>query len=199
MPIAFHPIPLTTLSGPVNYTRPQQILPEHVTSTSPAVDVMTDLALTGTVAVSPAKTVDDALQIMVHKNVRMLLAEDLYCRVMGLITSTDIQGEKPMLFSREAGVKHSEILVRDIMIPINEIEVMDFNDVSHSQVGDIIKTLTQAGRQHALVTEQRNGDQGVLIRGIFSTSQISRQMGIQIKPSEKAQTFVELETAITHH
>jgi len=75
---------------------------------------------------------------------------------------------------------------------------MDFQDISHSQVGDIVKTLTQAGRQHALVTEQREGDQGVLIRGIFSTSQISRQMGITIEPTEKAQTFMELETAIAH-
>ena len=196
MPIAFHPIQITTLSGPVNYTRPQQVLPEHVTSDSAAVDVMTDLTLTTAVTVSPAKTVDDALQIMVHKGVRMLLVEDLQCRVMGLITTSDIQGEKPMLFSQESGAKHAEILVRDIMVPISEIEAMNFNDISHSQVGDIVKTLTQAVRQHALVIEQREGDQGILIRGIFSISQISRQLGIPIKPTEKAQTFVVLETAI---
>jgi len=198
MPIAFHPIRLNTLNGPVNYVRPQQVLPEHVTADSPAVDVMTDLKLTTTVTVSPAKTVDDALQIMVHKGVRMLLVEDLQCRVMGLLTATDIQGEKPMLFSQNSGVKHAEVLVRDIMVSIGDIEVMDFSDVSHSQVGDIVKTLTQAGRQHALVTELRGGDQGVLIRGIFSTSQISQQMGIPIKLSEKAQTLVELEAAIAH-
>jgi len=198
MPIAFHPIQLTILSGPVNYARPQQVLPEHVTSSSAAVDVMTDLTLTTAVTVSPARTVDDALQVMVHKTVRMLLVEDLQCRVMGLITSNDIQGEKPMLFSQESGIKHAEILVRDIMVPISNIEVMDFSEVSHSQVGDIVKTLTLAGRQHALVIEQREGDQGVLIRGIFSTSQISRQLGIEIQPTEKAQTFVELEAAISH-
>jgi len=198
MPIVYHPIKLGTLNGPIKYVRPQQILPEHVTASSPAVDVMTDLRLTAAVTVSPAKTVDDALQVMVHKGVRMLLVEDLQCRVMGLITATDIQGEKPMLFSRDTGITHAEVLVRDIMVPIGDIEVMNFGDVNHSQVGDIVKTMTQAGRQHALVTEQREGDQGVLIRGIFSTSQISRQMGISIKPTEKAQTFVELETAITH-
>jgi len=198
MPIAFHPIQLTTLNSPVNYARPEQVLPEHVTSTSAAMDAMTDLTLTTAVTVSPAKTVDDALQIMVHKGVRMLLVEDLQCRVMGLITTSDIQGEKPMLFSKEAGIKHAEVLVRDIMIPIGEIEVMDFGEASHSQIGDIVKTLTQAGRQHALVIEPREGDQGVLIRGIFSTSQISRQLGIEIQPTEKAQTFVDLETAIAH-
>jgi CBS domain containing-hemolysin-like protein len=198
MPIAFHPIPLGLLKGPVGYIRPRQVLPEQVTADNPAVDVMTDLKLTAAVTVSPAKTVDDALQVMVHKGVRMLLVEDLNSRVMGLITATDIQGEKPMLYSRESGVKHSEILVRDIMVPIGEIEVMEFGNVEDSLVGDIVATLTQAGRQHALVVEPRDGDSDTLIRGIFSTSQISKQMGIPIEPSTKAQTFVELETAITH-
>jgi CBS domain containing-hemolysin-like protein len=197
MPIAFHPISLSLLSGPVGYIRPKQILPEQVTASNPAVDVMTDLGLTLAITVSPAKTVDDALQVMVHKGVRMLLVEDLQCQVMGLITASDIQGEKPMLFSRESGVKHSEVLVRDIMVTIDEIEVMDFNDVSHSHVGDIVETLTKAGRQHALVVERVNGDQ-TMIRGIFSTSQISRQMGKPIEPTAKAQTFVELESAIAH-
>ena len=198
MPIAFHPIELKTLNGPVNYLKPKQILAEQVTATSPAADVMTDLTLTTAITVSPAKPVDDALQVMVHKGVRMLLVEDLQARVMGIITATDIQGEKPMLFSQESGIRHAEVLVRDIMIPIGEIEVMNFSDVNRAQVGDIVKTLTRAGRQHALVIEEQEGDQGVLIRGIFSTSQIGRQMGISIKPTEKAQTFMELETAIAH-
>ena len=198
MPVVFHPISLKLLEGPVSYVRPQQVLPEQVTASSPALDVMTDLRLTTAVTVSPAKTVDDALQLMVHKNVRMLLVEDLQCRIMGLITASDIQGEKPMLFSRESGVNHADVLVRDIMVPIHDIEVMAFTDVNHAQVGDIVKTLTKAGRQHALVVEQRDGDQDIMIRGIFSTSQIGQQMGIAIEPSQKAQTFVELESAIVH-
>lgn len=198
MPIAFHPINLKTLTGPVNYTRPQQVLPENVAATSPAVDVMTDLKITSAVTISPAKAVDDALQTMIHKGVRLLLIEDLQCRVMGLITANDIQGEKPMLFSQKSGIIRAEVLVRDIMMPISTIEAMDFSDVKRSKVGDIVKTLTQASRQHALVMEQQEGDQGKVIRGIFSTSQISRQMGIPINPTEKAQTFVELEMAIAH-
>lgn len=198
MSIAFHPIHLSGLSGPIKYMKPQQQIPEKVTSDSPAIDVMTDLSQTSAVTVSPAKNVDDALQVMVHKGVRLLLVEDLDGMVMGLITATDIQGEKPMKFSQESGVRHAEVLVRDIMIPIANVEVMDMDEVRHSQVGDIVKTLTQAGRQHALVVEHRDGDQGVYIRGIYSTSQISRQLGVKVEPTEKAQTFVELEQAILH-
>lgn len=201
MAIAFHPIALSELAAPVCYMKPSQTLPDHVTPTSPAVDVMTDLRLTSAVTVSPAKTVDDALQVMVHKGVRLLLVEDLEGKVMGLITSSDIQGEKPMRYSQESGVMHSEILVGDIMTPIQQIEVMKIEDVRASHVGDVVKTLTNVGRQHALVIEQYEGDEGdtgVVIRGIFSTTQISRQLGVPIHPTEQAQTFVELEMAIAH-
>ncbi len=198
MAIAFHPIALSELNGPVRYIKPSQVLPDHVMPTSPAFDVMTDLCLTSAITVSPAKTVDDALQVMVHKGVRLLLVEDLDGKVMGLITASDIQGEKPMRYSQESGVMHSDILVGDIMTPIQQIEVMRIEDVRASHVGDVVKTLTGAGRQHALVIESREGDMGMLIRGIFSTSQISRQMGMPIRPTEKAQTFLELEMAIAH-
>jgi CBS-domain-containing membrane protein len=192
----FHPIKLKTLSGPDSYTRPQQMLSEHVTASSPAVDVMTDLRITSAVTVSPSKTVEDALQTMIHKEVRMLLVEDLECRVMGLITANDLQGEKPLLFSQSTGIRRAEVLVRDIMIPITSIEAMDFNAVSHARVGDIVETLTRAGRQHALVIEKEEGGDREVIRGIFSTTQIGRQLGITINPSEKAETFIELAKAI---
>lgn len=196
MPNVFHPIKLRTLSESVTYAKPLQDLPENVKATSPAMDVMTDLKLTSPVTISSAKTIDSALQAMIHKGVRMLLVEDLHFRMMGLITANDIQGEKPILFVQKQGITRGETLVRDIMMSISTVEALDFIDVNHSKVGDIIKTMTQSGRQHALVVESREGDQEKFIRGIFSTSQISRQMGIAINPTEKAQTFAELERAI---
>jgi len=123
-----------------------------------------------------------------------LLVEDHGCEVIGLVTATDIQGEKPMKLARETGTRHDDMVVRDIMTPINDIEVMDMDVVRRSHVGDIVRTMTSAGRQHALVVEQI--EQGKRIRGIYSTSQIGRQMSMPIKPSEKAQTFAELEMAI---
>lgn len=135
---------------------------------------------------------------MIHKGVRLLLVEDLQTRVIGLIIAKDIQGEKPLLFIQEAGIRHADVLVRDIMTPMSAIEAMDFADVSHSTVGDIVKTLTEAGKQHALVIESQPANQAKSIRGIFSTSQIGRQMGIEINPSEMAQTFAELRMSIDH-
>ena len=59
----------------------------------------------------------------------------------------------------------------------------------------MVSTLKACGRQHALVVEEGgNGD--LLLRGIFSASQIARQMGIPLQTTEVARTFAEIEAAI---
>ena len=66
-------------------------------------------------------------------------------------------------------------------------------------MGDVVATLRLAGRQHALVVEEvADAPSGqVTVRGIFSLTQIARQLGI---PSQQvhdiARTFAEIEAAI---
>ena len=194
MPMVFHPLALKKLTGNLRYAKPGQNLPEHILPSNPAMDVMTDLERVSAATVSPGELIDHALDIMIYKGIRLLLVENREANVIGLITSTDIQGEKPMKLTQEAGIRHAEIIVKDIMTPIQDIEVLDMEVVRRSHVGDIVRSLTTAGRQHALAVQE--SDAGQEIRGIFSTSQIGRQMGMPIKPSEKAQTFAELEMAI---
>ena len=62
-------------------------------------------------------------------------------------------------------------------------------------VGDVIATLKHCCRQHALVVEP-GPDGEPLVRGIFSASQIARQMGIPLQTAEVARTFAEIEAAI---
>jgi hypothetical protein len=45
------------------------------------------------------------------------------------------------------------------------------------------------------VTEE-GADGGLSLRGIFSASQIARQMGIPLQTTEVARTFAEIEAAI---
>lgn len=194
MPITFHPLELRTLTNTLHYAKPGQSLSEHVTPTDPAIDVMTDLSRVTVTTTPPGELIDNALQTMISEGVRLLLVENPEGDVIGLITATDIQGEKPMKLTQETGTRHTDILVRDIMTPIDHIEVMDMNVVRHSHVGDIVRTLTQAGRLHTLVVDQSGKDE--IICGIFSASQIGQQMGMPINLSEKAQTFAELEMAI---
>jgi hypothetical protein len=86
-------------------------------------------------------------------------------------------------------------MVRDIMTTQRELEVLDINDVKKATVGDIVASLKQAGRQHGLVVDTGpDGRQSVC--GLFSATQIARQLGAQIQTFELARTFAEIEAVI---
>jgi CBS domain containing-hemolysin-like protein len=130
--------------------------------------------------------------------VRLLLVSDDERRVQGLITANDILGEKPVQFALERGIKRQDIRVRDIMTPCERLEVLHYADVVHAEVGHVVSTLQRAGRQHALVSDQGTDGKTETVRGIFSASQIARQLGVAIHTTEVAQTFAEIGAALTH-
>ena len=73
---------------------------------------------------------------------------------------------------------------------------MPLVDVLHARVGDIIETLKHSGRQHALVLDEVPVTGKSMIRGIFSASQIARQLGIISEQHDLAQTFAQIDQAI---
>jgi hypothetical protein len=58
-----------------------------------------------------------------------------------------------------------------------------------------VSTLKQSGRQHALVVERDSARRSV-VRGVFSATQIARQLGVAIPTSEIARTFSEIEAQL---
>jgi len=116
--------------------------------------------------------------------------------VIGLITSTDIQGEKPVQFRRELSLRHEEIMVRDIMTPQSELEVAEMVEVSRATVADVVAMLERVGRRHALVLDRDPKTGEPAIRGIFSASQLEQQLGRVIDTTGVAQTFAEVESAL---
>jgi hypothetical protein len=85
--------------------------------TDPAVHVVTDFAWEAPVTVPEGLPIDDALREMIRAGVRALLVVQDE-RVTGLITSYDIQGERPLQFLRQSGYRrHDEIEVGHIMTP----------------------------------------------------------------------------------
>jgi predicted transcriptional regulator len=116
-------------------------------------------------------------------------------KVLGIITAADILGEKPLLAISERGCRREEILVHDIMTPQSRLEVLRMDDLRGAKVGHIVATLRKSGRQHALAVDvDANGVQTV--RGLFSVTQIARQLGVTIQTSETARTFSEIEALL---
>ena len=157
---------------------------------------MTDLRQIPAATIDLEAPVDAANRFMIRRGVRLLLVSDDERRVLGLITSNDILGEKPVQFALEHRIKRQEIRVRDIMIPCERLEVLNYADLIHAEVGHVVATLQHAGRQHALVSDLGGDGKTETVRGIFSASQIARQLGVAIQTSEVAQTFAEIGAAL---
>jgi CBS-domain-containing membrane protein len=183
------------LQAGVGYAQPTQAVPEKATLDDEAVNVMTDLTRVTAVIILPGDTVDEAHRRMVQRGVRLLLVVDQDRRVVGLITATDILGEKPVLAASQRGLRREEVHVRDIMTPQERLQVLSMADVRAAKVGHIVSTLQRAGRQHAMVVDyDAKGRQSV--RGLFSATQIARQLGVTIQTSEIARTFSEIEATL---
>jgi CBS domain-containing protein len=167
--------------------------PGRVTLDDPAFSVMTDLREVSAATTRPEETVDTAHAIMIRRGVRLLfvLGDDM--SVVGVITATDILGEKPVRFMQERGVSHAEILVEDIMTPAHLLDALSVQDAAQMLVGHIVATLKAVGRKHLMVSE----DGGRRIRGLFSASQIARQLGIEVQTFEVARSFADVEAALT--
>jgi len=163
----------------------------------PAVCVMTDLTRVPAVLVDPEVGIEAAMRIMIRRNVRSLFAVNVNSEVLGLITATDLLGEKPLQHIRAQGGHRSDIRVRDLMTPHTRLEVLPMVEVAHARVGHVLATLMHAGRQHAMVVEE-GPDGRQLLRGVFSASQLERQLGQPVAVGSVAHTFAEIEAALNH-
>ena len=191
----YHPLNAHRLQSGARHHQPGQD-PERVRIDSPALSVMTDLRQIPAATIDLEAPVDAANRFMIRRGVRLLLVTDDERQVLGLITSNDILGEKPVQFALERGIKRQEIRVRDIMTPCAQLEVLDYADLVHAEVGHVVATLRHVGRQHALVVDMSSDGKTQAVRGIYSASQIARQLGIAIHTTQVAQTFAEIGAAL---
>jgi len=180
-------------SGACTLTHPSA---NPVTLDSPALEVMTDLSKVAAVMIDPSASVTAANDYMIARAVRSLFVTAADGRLVGLITTTDILGERPVRVVHARGISRNELVVSDVMTPVDSLVAMRIGDVRAAKVGHIIASLKQAGRHHELVAETLAGGK-TCIRGIFSASQIARQLGVPLQISELARTFAEIEEALT--
>jgi CBS domain containing-hemolysin-like protein len=131
---------------------------------------------------------------MLRRKIRLLFVMDEQDRVAGIITSTDIYGEKPMQVVQSRGIRRDEVLVADIMTPVAQLEAVSLDDVKSAKAGHVLATLKASGRQHALVMETVEGRP--MVRGLLSLSQLSKQLGVDVVTSEVAQSFAAIQAEL---
>lgn len=195
----FQCLPLSKLRPTAGYDLPNPTVPPPVHTESAAVEVMTDLRRVTAVTIGRLSSVNEANETMIARGVRALFVADDRYRLWGIVTATDVLGEKPVHIAQQLGIPHNEVMVRDIMTPVDRLEVIELRHVLKARVGDVVATLKRSGRQHALVVDC-SGDAAAgrqqMVRGIFSITQIARQLGITTHTPEIGHTFAEIVEAI---
>jgi CBS domain-containing protein len=186
----YSPLTLTLLSAGARLAAPR--LPGRVTLDDPAFSVMTDLREVAAATTTEADLADHAHAQMIQRGVRLLFVLEPGGNVVGVITATDLMGEKKVRFMHERGLTHREIQVADLMTPAARLEALSLQEVAQMRVGHIVATHKAVRRQHIMVAE----DGGNRVRGLFSASQIARQLGVELQTMELALTFADIEAAL---
>jgi len=160
--------------------------PELIDLDDQAIHVMTDFHYVTPQTVAPDILIDDALEQMKTGGVRLLLVINSDREIIGIITAKDIQGERPIKLAEQTRINRANILVSMIMTSQSDIPVLSMLSVTDAQIGHIVETLRELERQHILVVDIDSGSGKQTVCGVFSTSQISKQLKRDIAPKVTA-------------
>ena len=189
---------LPTFRFPPDTSIAQAQPPQHstVTPQSPALEVMTDLTTVRAATVAPDCALVQAELNMIHQGVRLLFVVSRMPGVDGIITSGDLQGERPMRVVHQRGLKYEELTVGHVMTPLSAINAVEYGALVHATVAQVVDTLLHSSQPHLLVVERASDSTPMRIRGIISKTQVERQLGTQLLSSETANSFAEIEQAL---
>lgn len=173
-------------------TLPSQQLAELVHLDDPAWTVMVDFTQEPPHTISPDVSIDHALMEMKLKDVHLLLVTDKNHQIVGLIASEDILGEKPITLIQQRRIERAQVLVKMVMVPLQNIVAFNIETIERARVGNIVTTLKNLCAHYALAIKTDGSKQAV--RGIFNTSQISKQLHVEINNAiTKAHSVSELQ------
>ena len=177
MQSAYSPRDCIPLQPDLPIERPEQP-PELVHLHDSAMLVFTDFSSVCPVTTTTDRSIKHALQAMKNAGIRLLLVIDNNQRMIGLISADRIMGDEPIRLAEDNQLDHSEITVGMLMQPQREIKVLELNHLRDARVGHIVATLHDLEEKYVLVV-----DHGIVC-GLFSSSQISRQLGWNILEDE---------------
>jgi len=191
----YAPLQVRTVRQGALLCKPERGILRRIAPDDPAMKMMTDFMVIPAAAVEASRTIDQVSELMKLRGVHLLFIRTPEGEIEGLITATDLLGEKPGNVMRERGISHSEVLVTDIMTPAAFFEAVDYEEAVNAKIGQIITTMRRLNRQHLMVVEF-NPRGAQTIRGLFSLSQVALHLGIELKATDVAKTFAEIEAVL---
>jgi hypothetical protein len=158
---------------------------------APAVDAITDFTREQPITIDEERDIDAALQDMIRFGVRALLVVRGQ-RVVGLITSYDIQGERPLQYLQNSNyTRHQDLRVGHIMTPLSEVQSVDWASIENARAGDLLSVIAQTGVTHLLVLE-RGEEVPPVVRALVSRARLERQISKSARPAPRRERAASL-------
>ena len=170
--------PLTTLAHYAGGSLPRRSVADgrFLRPEDPALLAVTDFTREHPVTVDADRQIDDALDDMIRVGVRALLVYH-ESRIVGLITSYDIQGERPIQFLQSSNYRHHrDIRVADIMTTWDQLPALHWAALQNLSAGELRGLLEEASVSHLIVVQADGGDEGCVVRALISRARLARQL-----------------------
>jgi len=167
-------------------------LPELVHLDDPALTVMSDFNLFPVDTIAPDESIDNALNKMKVDGIHLLLVADHHDCIIGIVSTEDILGEKPITIIQERRIERHQISVKMIMTPSSSLIAFELDTILDVKVGNVVNTLKTYQQHYALVIKSSADTNDQVIRGLFNTSQISKQLHMDIANSTSVNSIAEL-------
>jgi predicted transcriptional regulator len=147
---------------------------------SSARNVFTDFMNKPPETTRPDATLEQALNQMIVTKVKSLLVIDENEDVVGLISSKHIHSPQVPMIAKQQDTSAKELSVSAIMSPVDKLQTIDLKDLQNARVGHIARLIHDLGVQHLLVIERSPDGIQQTVRGVFSASRLSRQLGMPV-------------------
>ena len=167
-------------------------LPELVHLDDPALAVMVDFNIFPVGTIDLNESIDHALNKMKVDGVHLLLVSDSQDCIVGVVSTEDILGEKPITIIQNRRIERHQITVSMIMTPSSGLIAFEIDAIQAVKVGHIVNTLKSYQQHYALVIKTSTDSDNQIIRGLFNTSQISKQLHMDIASSSSTSSISDL-------
>lgn len=166
--------------------------PPDLTVASPAASVFTDFESEPPLMLEQDVGIDYAIDMMKREHVRLKLVIDHDEQFRGVITLADLLSVKVMRACERTGLVRADLTMAHIMTPRDALQAIDYRQLLHATIADVLATMRSHGEQHVLVLDNEH----CAIRGIVSASDIARRLNLPIVIKERATSFAEIFDAV---
>jgi CBS-domain-containing membrane protein len=167
---------------------------EPVRLEDPAIAVLTDFHIHPPYTTTENTPTTAALQQMKLSKVKSLFVVDAEDRVLGHVSARDIQSTKLMTVAQQNDIKQTEVTVKMLMVPVSKMHTLQFDELSNARVGHIVRLIHDLQVNYIFILD--NEDLGARVRGMFSISRISRQLGENLTGDLSSQSVSEMNQLI---